>query len=120
MDENKGPLSLFLCITSILALITSFPLATWWIDASRFPQSSADIVEIQSAQTSEEPMNELQQNARHISHAMMSVGCLTVIFGGILLMNGIDYFMIVRGKKENCMTKPYFEKARQLDGDVMK
>ena len=48
------------------------------------------------------------KTARHISQAMMAVGCLAVIFSGILLLNGIDYLMIVWGKQEQCLAKPSF------------
>merc|ERR1712212_369436 len=84
----------------------------WLIDASRFPQSAMDAqaIQIETNIQDSEKSNSLE-NLRHISQAMMVIGSFTILFGTILLLNGVDYFLIVRGKKENCMAKPYFERA---------
>ena len=57
---------------------------------------------------------DVQGNALHICYAMMTVGCFAVIFGVILLSNSIDYFMIVRGKPDQCMAKPYFQRTQKI------
>jgi len=97
---------------SILASIASLVLGAWLIDASRFPQSAMDAQAIQKENNiTNSEKSTSSENLRHISLAMMVIGCFAILFGTILLLNGTDYFFIVRGKKEHCMAKPYFERA---------
>ena len=93
-DEKKRPLFLFLCITSLLAALTSFLLAAWLIDASRFAQNANDILGVMD----EDPQasdNNTPNQSRLIAQCMMTIGCLTVVFALVLLSNAIEYLLIV-------------------------